>query len=164
MDLDTLSGFASSIPIDWFIIGAFVALFAIDILRSGAGRVSAVALALPATLFLMILVVQAVPLRDYVDQFSTPFLQAMLFLALFTGLYLLVRRIDSSSYADDHGQPMQALLGGCAGAAVLLVVWLELPALQTLWQFGGNVQAVFGEAYRFWWFLGGYAILAFIRS
>jgi len=87
----------------------------------------------------------------------------MVFLIFSAALYLLVRRMDSP-YRGEYGQPLQALLAGCAGAAILLVVWFHVPALASLWQFGGDVTAVFSGPYAFWWLLGSYATLAFIRS
>ena len=162
MDFDAISAFVKSIPVDWMILGGIAVLFSFDVLRSGTERVIALALALPASVLLLTAIPEAAFLGSAVSQFSTQFLQGMLFLILFVGTYILLRRIGPS-YGGE-GQPLQALCAGCAGVAILVVVWLEIPALAAVWQLGETVQAVFGGQYAFWWLLGSYATLAFVRS
>ena len=163
MNVDVVIGFMESIPVDWMLIGAFMVFSAFDVLRNGVGRLSALSLAVPASLLVVSFFPQAVFLGSFAEQLATPLLQAMVFLIFSAALYLLVRRMDSP-YRGEYGQPLQALLAGCAGAAILLVVWFHVPALASLWQFGGDVTAVFSGPYAFWWLLGSYATLAFIRS
>ena len=162
MDFGTISSFITNIPVDWFILGGLAAFFSFDALRSGPGRVSALALAFPLTMVITSVLPKAFLLGSMTSQFSTPFLQGMLFLALLAAFYLLVRRMDAS-YGGE-GQPLQALLTGCAGVAVFAVVWLQVPGLTGVWDFGTSVESVFAGAYSFWWLLGSYTTLAFIRS
>ena len=77
-------------------------------------------------------------------------------------MYILVGSIGIS-YGSESGRPLQAALGGIAAAAIIIVVWMGMPVLNDLWNFGTQVQSIFGEAYRFWWLIGSYAALAFVR-
>ena len=163
MTLDAATGFFSYVPTDWIIIVVLAIFIAFDALRSGFGRVTALALSLPATLFLAGSLSQARILSGVAGQFSTPLLKAVLFGIVFAAAYLLVRRM-APSYATGSGEVIQALLAGVAGTITLVVVWLLVPELQSIWHFGSQVQAVFGEAYRFWWIVGSYAVLGFARS
>lgn len=163
MNLDAISGFFSHVPTDWIIIIVLAILLAFDALRSGFGRANALALCLPATLFLFGALPHAKILSRVVGLFGTPLLKAVLIGIVFAAAYLLVRRI-APSYSTGSTPVIQALLAGTASAIVLVVVWLSVPDLQSVWRFGPQVQAVFGEAYRFWWLAFSYTTLAFVRS
>lgn len=163
MDLEAIKSAVMSLPIDWVIIAGFAVLAMFDVLKNGSARVSALALALPAALLLTSTFPRAAFLDQVATQASTPLLSGIIFLIFVVALYFLLRRMDAS-YSGEYGQPLQAVMAGCAGTAILVVVWLEVPALQSLWQFGSDVQAIFGDQYRFWWLIGSYASLAFVRS
>src|SRR3989338_1320193 len=163
MTLDAASGLFSYIPVDWIIIVVLAIFIAFDALRSGFGRVTALALSLPATLFLAGSLSQARILSGVAGQFSTPLLKAVLFGIVFASAYILVRRM-SVSYSTNSGEIIQSVLAGAAASFVAVVIWLQVPELQTIWSFGPQVQAVFGEAYRFWWIFGSYVALGFARS
>ena len=163
MNLDAASNFFSHIPTDWIVIIAFAILIAFDAVRSGTGRACALALSLPVTLFLISEIPHAKVLSGIASQFGTPTLKAVLFGIVFVVAYILVRRM-SAAYRNNNGASIQAVIAGVATAAVLVVVWLQVPELQSVWHFGAQVQAVFGEAYRFWWVMGAFAALAFVES
>lgn len=163
MDFSVLTSTISSVPIDWFIIAGFAVLAAFDVLRNGASRIGAMALALPVTLLLVSTFPSAAFLDALSSQLATPMLEAVLFVALFIALFVLIRRMDLS-YGAEAGLPIAALFAGIAGTAILVVVWLQVPALDTLWQFGPDVRAIFGGQYSFWWLIGSYAAFAFVRS
>ncbi len=150
-------------PTDWIIIGAIAVFIALDTLRSGGTRASALALALPVGLFTLDALPRALFIGSVSKQFSTPVLQAVLFGIVFVALYVLIYRIIGF-YSTSTGAPIEALLTGLAATAILMVVWLQVPALNSLWHFGSQVQAVFGESYRFWWLAASYLALAFARS
>ncbi|MDO8561545.1 MAG: hypothetical protein Q7S05_01830 [bacterium] len=141
-----------SVPTDWIIIVILVILIAFDAVRSGLGRVTSLVLSLPATLFLISALPHAKVLSGLTEQFSAPLLKAVIFGVVFVATYLLVRRM-SDPYETKRGEVIQALLAGVAGTAIAVVVWLQVPELQSVWHFGPQVQAVFGEQYRFWWLL-----------
>src|SRR3989344_5979562 len=163
MNLEAVTSLFAHFPTDWIIIVVLSIFIAFDALRSGLGRVTALALSLPATLFLAGSLSQARILSGVAGQFSTPLLKAVLFGIVFAAAYLLVRRM-APSYATGSGEVIQALLAGVAGTITLVIVWLQVPELQAVWHFGSQVQAVFGEAYRFWWIALSYLVLAFVRS
>ena len=163
MDTAVLTAFAASVPLVWIILGALLILIAFDVLRNGASRACAVALALPGAVLLKSLLPSAFLIGDLTAELSTSVLDGVLFLILFASLYLLVRRMDRS-YVGEGGQAIQALLCGAATVAILVVIWLQVPALVGLWQFGPGVAAIFGIEYAFWWLFGSYAVLAFLRD
>lgn len=150
-------------PTDWIIIGAVAALVAFDTLRNGGTRASALALALPAALYVLAALPKALFIGDVSKQFSTPLLQTVLFGIVFVALYVLTYRIIGF-YSTSTGAPIEALLTGLAATAILLIVWLQVPSFDSLWHFGPQVHAVFAESYRFWWLGASYLALAFARS
>jgi hypothetical protein len=150
-------------PTDWIIIGAVAVFIALDTLRNGGTRAATLALALPATLFVMDTLPRTLFIGSVLKQFSTPVLQAVLFGIVFVALYVLIYRIIGF-YSTSTGAPVEALLTGLAATAILMVVWLHVPALDSLWRFGPQVHIVFSESYRFWWLAASYLSLAFARS
>lgn len=163
MDIDVLRTFAASVPMDWIFLGGATILIAFDVLRNGASRAAALAIALPGAVLLKILLPSAFLLGSLSADPSGTVADGLLFLALVVALYLLVRRMDRS-YAGDGGQAIQALLCGAATVAIFAVLWLQVPALAALWQFGPDVSMIFGAQYAFWWLIGSYAVLAFLRD
>ncbi len=155
--------FFSNIPLDWVIIGGFALLAALDCVRSGVRRVSQVALAFPLAALLMQSLPQAFILGEAAAQFTTPLMQALLLGFVFAVLYVLIGRVGIS-WGSEAGQTIQAALAGVAAAGVVATMWVATPALDSLWHFGPQVQEIFGEAYRFWWLLGAYGALAYIRQ
>ena len=88
---------------------------------------------------------------------------ATLFGILFVAFFIITYRIIGS-YGMTGAFPVQATLGGIAAAIIVLVFWLQIPALDTLWHFGPQVQAVFAEKYRLLWIIGAFLALAFARK
>ncbi|RJQ34799.1 hypothetical protein C4556_01595, partial [Candidatus Parcubacteria bacterium] len=146
MDFDVLRTFAASAPMDWIILGTLAVIFTLDGLRSGPGRAAAAALALPSAMLLNAFLPSAFFLGNYTAGLGTPVMQAVLFLVLFAALYMLIRRMDHS-YASEGGQAVQAFLCGVATVAIFAVIWLQVPALAALWQFGPDVTTIFGAQY-----------------
>ena len=155
-------GFAfTNWPTDWIVIGAVAMLIALDSLRSGRARASALALSLPATL----LITSALPHAAFLGTLgatTSSVMQVVVFTGIFIAMYISAYRMIFSF--SDGGGVIQSLVAGIAAAIILTVVWLLVPALHSIWHFGPQVQAVFGEAYRFWWLLASFAALAFVRS
>src|SRR5262249_23177383 len=89
--------------------------------------------------------------------------QGVLFLAVVGGLFVLWYRILGASLSE-LSSPLSAALLGIACAVVVVVVWLSEPALQSLWDFCPQVQALFALQYRLWWLLGALAGIAFART
>ncbi len=149
-------------PTDWILLGAFAVFVALDALRSGSARAATLALAAPLSLVLVDALPQTFLAGSLSQQFAAPAAQVVLFALIFGVLFLLIHRIVYSF--SENGGVLQALIAGVAATAAVAVVWLQIPALQSLWQFGPQAQLVFGEAYRLWWLIGAYTALAFVRS
>ncbi|MBI4079817.1 hypothetical protein HY414_01130 [Candidatus Kaiserbacteria bacterium] len=163
MNFDAVMSTVTSIPIDWFIIGGFALVAALDCVRSGAKRVTQLALAFPLAALLMQSLPNAYILGGIASQFSTPLMQALLLGVLFVALYLFIGRIGLS-WGGGEGQTIQAAIAGVAAAGVVMTMWIATPALQSLWQFGPQIQEIFGETYRFFWLIGAFAALAYVRN
>ena len=157
-----LANVLSHWPIDWILIGAFAAFAALDGIRSGPTRATSLMLSLPAALLLVANLPDALFIGALVAQFSTPLAHAGVFAIVTAVLFFVIHR---SIFAFSNGlAPLQALIAGVAAAIVLVVVWLQVPGLEAVWNFGDQVQAVFGGAYRFWWLAGSYIALATVRN
>lgn len=162
MDLSGIGNFFAYIPLDWIIIAALAILLAFDCLRSGTKRVIALSLAFPLAYLLFASISSARFLSSLSAQSASPMLQSLLFGAILVGMYFMMRRI-SSGYGRSEIALAQSAIASLAASAIVIVIWLQVPALQSIWHFGPQIQAVFGEAYKFWWLLAAYAALAFVR-
>jgi len=162
MNLGSVSSLTANWPTDWIIVGALVVFIAFDAYRSGSGRATALALALPLTLVLTSALSTAFFLGPVASQFSTTTAQAAVFGVVFVALFLMLYRVLYSF--SGGGEIGPAFLCGMSAAAVLIVVWLQVPGLVSLYSFGPQVQSIFGEMYRFWWFAAAYFMLAMARS
>ena len=162
MNLPSLTSLPMNWPTDWIILGAIAAIIALDALRSGSSRAVALSLAAPLALLLTNAIPQAALLGPVSTQLTTTAAQALLFGAVFVMLFFALYRIVYSF--SETGGVVQALLSGIAAATMLIVVWLQVPALLSLWHFGPQVQLVFGEVYRLWWLVAALIALAFVRT
>ena len=97
------------------------------------------------------------------SQLSTPLIAALLHGILLVIIFICMYRI-TDTYGADSSHPIQAVFSGVAVAVIAVVVWLQIPALESVWHFGPQIQAVFGDAYRFWWLLISFIALAFARG
>ncbi len=161
-DLTQFSLSTGGFPIDWIVIAVFACVVALETFRAGSNRAAALALALPAALMVLAALPTAFFIGPMVSQFSGGMQGAVLFSVVLFGLFILIHKMFGF-YGDSSGSFFQALIAGIATAAIAIVVWLQEPALQALWHFGPQVQAVFAEAYRFWWILLAYIALAVSR-
>ena len=163
MDISFLGALFARGSVDWIIIGALCALIAAESLRGGSNRAVSLALALPLTLFMREALTDAALVGPLAASLSTPLLQTLLFTGILVLVYLLVHRVIMF-YGNSSGSVLSALLVGAGCTMLLVITWLEVDALHSLWQFGPQVQALFSQGYRFWWILVSYAALAFARS
>lgn len=158
--MDAVRGLFDSVPLDFFFLGGLALIIALDTLRSGTGRASAIAAALPAAALLFSLSSNAPVLGTAL---SSGMAEAALFLALAVLMYFALRRMGLE-FLGGMGQPVQAALAGVATTAVVAVVWMHVPSLEAFWEFGPQLQAVFAEEFRLFWLLGAFAALAFARG
>lgn len=162
MDIASVSSIFTHWPTDWILIGAFTAFAALDAMRTGPARAAALVLSLPASLLLVEELPEAFLAGSLSAQLASPLAQAGIFAAVAVVLYFAIHRLIFT-FSNGLG-PIQALLTGLAATIVLVVVWLQVPGFDAIWHFGDQVQAVFGEAYRFWWLLGSFIALAAVRN
>ncbi len=152
----------SQIPIDWMIVGIFFVVVAADALRSGSFRAAAIAISFPLSALLYQMIPQTALLSAVFAQFPKAFEQALLFVILeviiFVCLHQMLRSFDASTSLLSAG------VSGLAATVAVLVVWTDLPILQSLWHFDAGIVAIFGASYRFFWLIGAYLALAFLGS
>lgn len=163
MEASSVLDFFLRLPTDWIIIGSFAVIMLVDALRVGSARISTLAIAAIISLLVQDTVTSAAFFGPVAAQLSTPVLQAAFFGIMYILTYILVRRIFID-YGELHGQPLQAIFAAIAVTALIVVVWLQVPALTAVWNFGDQVRSVFSEAFRFWWLLLGLAALAFAKA
>jgi hypothetical protein len=162
MSLATVETFFIHIPMDWIVLAAFAILVAFDALRGGLSRPTALAIALPLTLVLIGYMPDATLMGGFAQNLSA-LLRLLLDAAILIIMFILMYRI-TDTFGSDSYHILQTLMSGFAVAIVAVVVWLQLPALDSVWHFGPQVQTVFGSAYRFWWLVGAYIALAATRG
>ncbi len=162
MDLSVLENL-SSLPADWIIIGSFALLMLVDALRVGSARISTLSIAALVALLINQSIASAAFFGPVSAALSTPVLQAIFFSVVYILIFFLIRRVYID-YGELHGQPLQAIFAAIAVTALILVVWVQVPALSYIWLFSQQVQGVFGEAFRFWWILVSLAALAFAKA
>lgn len=152
----------SHVPLDWVVLAVVAVVIAFDATRSGTSRAAALALSLPLSVFFYTLVAQTAVLATISGQFAQSLEKAAFFGIIFVVLFLLMYRVSYGSFGGVGIVP--GVIAGVAAAIVLAVTWLQVPALQSVWQFGTVAQAIFAAQYRFWWLLGAYIALAGARS
>ena len=150
-------------PTGWVIIAVLGVIIAFDSFRSGAARAAAISLALPAAMLLHDMLSQAIFAGPFVAQNSSSAMQIGIFIILAVGMFVLANRMIGVSYGMG-GSFIASILAALATVAIILVVWLSVPTLSSLYDFGAQINAIFAEPFRFWWLLISYALIAFARS
>ena len=163
MDFHALLNVVEHWPTDWIIIGALIVLISFEALRSGAGRAASLSLALPLSLFLYTYLAHTTVLESLFKQASSPLLQSVIFAALVMSAFVLTQRI-TASFGGMTGSLVQSLIAGTALTIILIIVWITMPVLQTLYVFGAQVQGIFGGGYSLWWLIACYIGIATARS
>ena len=163
MNLGFLETLVTQWPTDWVILGTFAVIVALDAVRSGSNRACALSLTFPLALLTLGTISQTVFVTSFAEQLLTPLASAALFGGALLLLYVFMRRIIGF-WTDSRQGALQALIAGVACTAIVVVVWLQVPALDTIWHFSNTVHATFGQSYRLWWYLGSFAALAYVRS
>jgi hypothetical protein len=162
MNLHAATGILNGIPVDWLIIILAGLLISGEALYAGSRHASALSLSIPIASLMFAAISRAAYLGQMLQKFSTPAEQAILFAIIAVIIFICTDRILSSF--GNYGTPLFAVISGIAATIVLAVFWIQIPALQSVWHFGTQIQSVFGDQYRFWWLLGSYIALAFARS
>lgn len=146
---------------DWIIIGLLVAVFSLDALRSGIKRPTSAAIAAPLALLIFQQARSAALISTLINPAGSSLMQAGVFAVLFAVLFLLVSKMLSVGFSSG-AFPLAAILSSLAATGIIILVWIQVPALVALWPFNSTVNLIFNEAYRMWWLLGAYAILGYL--
>lgn len=161
MDVSSLSATFAHVPTDWIILFAVALLITLDALRSGASRAIALSLALPITYAVPVVLPKAAFLGTIIKPMSTGVPGAVIILIVLAVTTTLTYRI-SRDY--NSASASQAIMAGVAATSLLAVFWLQIPALSALWHFSAPATTIFGAMYSLYILVGGYAVLAAVRS
>ncbi len=162
MDFQAWWALVEQWPTDWIIIVAVAIFIALDARRSGTARAAPLMVSLPAVLLITNTLPDAIFLGVLSVQITAPLAEAAIFVGIAILLYFVAHRAIFSF--SEGGGVVQALIAGFAASVILVIVWLQVPALESVWSFGDQVRMIFGEAYRFWWLIAAFAGLTFARS
>ena len=161
MDINSIAAFLSW-PTDWYILGGLAVLSIVDTIRSGSQRSTGVVLALLATAILYTYMSQALVIGSVIAALTLPIAHVVVFGVLFA--FMLVAALHIISYGIDDGKPVLAILLALATVILLVLIWIQVPVLQSIWSFSPPIQALFSESYRLFWALGALGIFAYVRS
>jgi len=161
MDINSIAAFLSW-PTDWYILGGLAVLSIVDTIRSGSQRSTAVVLALLATAILYTYMSQALVIGNVITALTLPITHVVVFGVLFA--FMLVAALHIISYGIDDGKPVLAILLALATVILLVLIWIQVPVLQSIWLFSPPIKALFSESYRLFWALGALGIFAYVRS
>lgn len=160
VDFALITNFFSSLPADWIVFGCLIVFFTFDALRAGPSRAMALAIALPLALFIADGVKEATFIGSLSDT-STAVVGgtfAVITVALSLAMYRIV-----DTYSESAG-PVRSPLAAIGAAVICAVVFTQLPADFLPWEPSSSFALVFGEAYRLYWFVGSYFLLAASRA
>lgn len=160
--METIRSIVTGVPIDWFILGAFVALLTIDSLRNGIARTAALSLAAPIAWALFSLLASTAFIGSLAASESA-IAAVCLFGVIFVGCFIVLRRMGVDFIEAGLGQPIQAIAASVSAVTVLALFWILSPA-SDLWTFGPVIQGAFSESYRLFWLVGAYGLLVFSRG
>jgi hypothetical protein len=149
------------LSIDIIIFFILFLVVAIDTWRSGSSRLVGLAFALPLSLLLFSTLSSAFFIGTIAGH-ASGVLGACIFGLIFLITYAASYHIIGSFSSDDGSLP-KAFLTGIIGAVLVTVFWQYVPELHALWQGSGVFASVFGEHFRWWWIVGAYAALVYVR-
>lgn len=147
---------------DWIVFCLLVVVASVDTWRSGSSRAAALAAALPLASILFTLMPQAFILGGIVAK-ASPITNAVIFTVLAVVSFLACYRIVGPFSADEGSIP-RALITGIATTIVVVVFALQIPALHSAWQLSSSFASAFGSSFRWWWIVGSFLVLAYIRT
>jgi hypothetical protein len=146
------------LPIDWVILGLFAVLVSIDALRSGPRRAVTFSLAGPIALLAASELSYTAFIGDMALKLSATYAQSAFFGIFFVVLVVLIYLMLPSS--SGSALPLPAILAGIAATAVLAVILIQLPLVSNLVVVSTLMHTIFSAAYRLYWLIGAYLLLA----
>ena len=158
-----VASFIAHPPMDWVIIVVFLLVALVDALRNSTARAAAWAVSAPLTMVFINFLERAAVFSTPIKAMTSPYAASAIFLGLFFALFVLTIRIMYGS-GTPLSTPLTAIIASCCVTIISLVVWLQVPALQHLWHFGPIIESLFSSPYVFWWLLGSFVGMAFVRT
>ncbi len=152
----------SGLPVDWVLVGLTAILLVLFTLRAGTRVAFTLALSFPVVAFVLGALSNTAFLSTLTSQLTGSAAHLGLALGVFFLVSILVFRILGSGFVRS-ALPLSALLSGLAATVITVVFLNQILGSNPIWHFGPQVQAIFGSAYRLWWVLGSYMVLAFAR-
>jgi hypothetical protein len=159
MDSGAVTGVISGIPTDWIILGILGVFLVLLAMYSGVVNLLAISLGGLVTSALAPLVASTALLSGLTKEGQG--LSPLVFLGLFVPLFVMMRWMTRDTF--EVVGPIQAILAGMATVVIVLVIWQQMPGLSSVWDFGGNIDALFAERFQLWWLLGALLALAFAK-
>lgn len=147
---------------DWIVFCLIIVVAAVDTWRSGSSRAAAIAVALPLASVLFTLIPQAFILGGIIEKASS-LTNAVIFTILCVVSFFVCYRVVGPFSADEGSVP-RAVLTGAAMTIIIVVFALQIPELHTAWHLSTSFASVFGTSFRWWWVMGCFAVLAYVRS
>ncbi|KKW18999.1 MAG: hypothetical protein UY63_C0025G0002 [Parcubacteria group bacterium GW2011_GWA2_51_10] len=159
MSLTSVMNFFSGLPLDFVVIAGVLVLVFFATLRKSS-RAVVLALAFLTAIPLQEAAAHSGIIKKIYTQ--TQYAELLLVVLVLLASYILIARILGNGVGAPQMVPR--LVGAVAATVIVVVVWLEIPVLDSLWHFSDQMRAVFGESSRLWWILGSLVALAYARS
>ena len=148
---------------DLIVIGGLILIAFFAVLRTGTGQATALALAFPFAALLYSELPNTFLIGPALQKITVTGTQAAIFGILFViSLFLLYRIV--TCYDSLTGGSVIGVLSGVSVVILLIITWLQIPALVAIHQFTAPLPQIFAEAYRLYWTLAALLILAYVRS
>ena len=151
------------LSLDFIVIGGLVILAILVMMRSGTGHATALALALPMTALLYSAVPSAALVGPFLEKMNAPGMDAVVYGLLFIVTVILIYRIVTC-YDSLTGGSVLGILTGISVSILLIVTWLQIPALHDLYQLSHPLPMIFAEQFRLYWTIVALGILSYVRS
>jgi hypothetical protein len=162
MNIQAVTGIFSGVPVEWLVLGLCLIILTGLTMMQGSVYTTALALALPVVSVLYGGITHTAILGTISKQFSSSVEQAVLLAILTAVIYVCMYRICATF--DHSAGFFVSLICAVAATIVLIIVWVQIPLLESFWQLGPTVQTIFGDGYRLFWLIGAYLALAFARG
>ncbi len=163
MDVETVKGIFTTLPIDMVAAVVFATLITVVTLRLGASISIAFSLSLITASVLFSSLPGTFGIGALVSGTTSPYVAGGIYIALTLLLTFILYRA-TSTLSDESSGPLFAIATGFATTVVLLVMWNYASPLQAFWTFNPAIQAAFGAAYRLYWLLLAFIAFAFVKS
>jgi hypothetical protein len=161
MDLTSITGFFAHISFDWIFLAGIGLLAFLDAMRGGSARAVALGISFPLTYILVALMPGAQLMGNIEAQFSSSLARGALCAIVLVLCFLLLYRITDNFGSE--GGFLQSFAAAFGLAVLVALFWGLIPGFAALYEPSAQIQGIFAEAYRFWWFLVALAALAFAR-